>query len=409
MESNKKNQKADAGVSRRGFMAGGAATAAVLAAPAIILADSKSGSKRPVMGQGEFMFEVEHDWGLDTLPSYIKYGNTHAVVQDSNGFVYVHHTVHADSPRGDAVVVFDPKGRFVRSWGSMFRNSAHGMHLQKEGKTEYLYFADERHGIVTKRTLKGEEVWTVGYPQESPVYQKGPGATGPGGTAGLNYRPTNTCVDPKTLDFWVGDGYGSYHMFHYKQETSTSYPKLVRTFGGPPPRPAPPPAAPPPAAAGGAPAGAPPAPPAAPAARPPVPLENTNNPHGNWIDTRDPANPVLLLADRGNRRVVRYTLDDKPIEVIEGTNQPCHFHQHKDLIVIPDLDGRVHIMRGNQIVSSFGGEQPGKPNPARTTQNRADFVPGQFKHPHGACFDHDGNIFVAEWVEIGRVSKLKRV
>jgi hypothetical protein len=24
-------------------------------------------------------------------------------------------------------------------------------------------------------------------------------------------------------------------------------------------------------------------------------------------------------------------------------------------------------------------------------------------------FDHDGNIFVVEWVEVGRVTKLKRV
>ena len=37
------------------------------------------------------------------------------------------------------------------------------------------------------------------------------------------------------------------------------------------------------------------------------------------------------------------------------------------------------------------------------------FVPGQFVAPHGATFDKDGNIFVAEWVEIGRVTKLRRV
>jgi len=36
-------------------------------------------------------------------------------------------------------------------------------------------------------------------------------------------------------------------------------------------------------------------------------------------------------------------------------------------------------------------------------------VPGQFVNPHGACFDHAGNIFVAEWVEIGRVTKLRKL
>jgi hypothetical protein len=34
---------------------------------------------------------------------------------------------------------------------------------------------------------------------------------------------------------------------------------------------------------------------------------------------------------------------------------------------------------------------------------------GQFVHPHDACFDATGNIFVAEWVGTGRVSKLTRV
>ncbi len=34
---------------------------------------------------------------------------------------------------------------------------------------------------------------------------------------------------------------------------------------------------------------------------------------------------------------------------------------------------------------------------------------GKFVHPHDACFDHDGNIFVTEWVVPGRVSFLRRV
>jgi hypothetical protein len=30
-------------------------------------------------------------------------------------------------------------------------------------------------------------------------------------------------------------------------------------------------------------------------------------------------------------------------------------------------------------------------------------------HPHDACFDNKGNIYVAEWVQTGRVTKLKKV
>ena len=35
--------------------------------------------------------------------------------------------------------------------------------------------------------------------------------------------------------------------------------------------------------------------------------------------------------------------------------------------------------------------------------------PGKFVHPHDACFDRDGNIFVVEWVQTGRVTLLRRV
>jgi hypothetical protein len=139
-----------------------------------------------------------------------------------------------------------------------------------------------------------------------------------------------------------------------------------------------------------------------------VPIDSTNNPHGNMVDLRDPANPILLIADRGNNRILRYTLDDKPIDVVAGTKSPCHFHTHKDTIVVPDLQARVTLLdKNNKIILHLG--EPTVPNPPRTTENRADFVPGQFVQPHGAIFDRAGNIFVAEWVEIGRVTKLRKV
>lgn len=420
---------------RRNFLM--AASAAGALAPYVI-ADDKTGTKNKILGEGDHQYECIHDWG--ELPSNIKYGNTHSVAEDKQGHIYVHHTVHKDSQSPDSVVVFDAKGKFVKSWGPMFRGGAHGMHLRQEGNTEYLYFCDEKHGIITKRTLKGEEVWTMGYPQDSPIYQKGPGSSGPGGANGLNYRPTNIAIAPNG-DFWVGDGYGSYYMFHYSVASTTAYPKLVNVFGGPAPTPAPagggsggargggggrgagrgaggdgaaaaggPPAQ---AAAGGPPAGG-----GAPggggggrAARPPAPIDQMNNPHGNMVDLRDPAKPILLVADRGHGRIVRYTLDDKPIDIVEGTRQPCHFHEHNGNIVVPDLSGPVHIFdKDNKLVVSMGAATPDGPkNPPRTTQDRSTFVSGQFVNPHGAIFDRNGNIFVAEWVEIGRVTKLRKV
>jgi len=138
-----------------------------------------------------------------------------------------------------------------------------------------------------------------------------------------------------------------------------------------------------------------------------APIENMNNPHGNMVDLRDPAKPILLVADRGNRRIVRYTLDDKPIDIVEGTVQPCHFHEHKGNVVVPDLSGPVTLLdKDNKVIVHMG---QGTGNPPRTTEDRSQFIPGQFVNPHGAIFDHMGNIFVAEWVEIGRVTKLRKI
>lgn len=41
--------------------------------------------------------------------------------------------------------------------------------------------------------------------------------------------------------------------------------------------------------------------------------------------------------------------------------------------------------------------------------NPQAWTPGKFVHPHDACYDADGNIFVAEWVATGRVTKLERI
>jgi hypothetical protein len=40
---------------------------------------------------------------------------------------------------------------------------------------------------------------------------------------------------------------------------------------------------------------------------------------------------------------------------------------------------------------------------------RTEFLAGKFVSPHGACFDHAGNIFVVEWVEVGRITKLRKL
>ena len=85
---------------RRSFVA------ALAGAPAVLASD-KGGLKLPVTGSGDHTYEVHHDWG--ELPKSISYGNCHGVCVDSQGHIYIHHTVHATSQSDDTMVVFDPK------------------------------------------------------------------------------------------------------------------------------------------------------------------------------------------------------------------------------------------------------------------------------------------------------------
>src|SRR5438270_681404 len=204
-----------ANTSRRRFMQ---AAGAAICAPIVLGASNKSGSQKLILGDGDHKYEVTHDWG--ELPANIRYGNTHGVCEDSQGNIYVHHTVNSSSESNDSMVVFDAKGKFVRSWGAEFKGGAHGLHIYHEGREEFLYLCDTQKALVTKRTLKGEEVWTIGYPEQSDGYK--PGADG----KRIKYSPTNLAIAPNG-DVYVGDGYGSSFINQYNSKG-----EFMRTFGG---------------------------------------------------------------------------------------------------------------------------------------------------------------------------------
>ena len=98
-------------------------------------------------------------------------------VKDFQRNIYVHHSVHSISDVSDSLVIFDPEGRFVGSWGKEYQGSAHGLHLHREGSEEFLYltardYKDLDRNIVAKTTLKGEVVFNLGYPEESEHYKR---------------------------------------------------------------------------------------------------------------------------------------------------------------------------------------------------------------------------------------------
>src|SRR5205823_4587230 len=112
------------------FLKGTAVTAGAAAwagpGPLLLGAADKAGSKKPVVGKGEHRYECDHDWGL--LPPHLRWETTHGVCVDGQGLVYVKQQGHGPRPE-DTIVVFDPAGKFVHSFGKDYYPGGHGIDL----------------------------------------------------------------------------------------------------------------------------------------------------------------------------------------------------------------------------------------------------------------------------------------
>ena len=195
-------------------------------------------------------------------------------------------------------------------------------------------------------------------PERSDVYEN------PG-----KYKPTNLAVAPNG-DVYVADGYGQSWVHQYKKSG-----EYVKSFGGK-----------------GKEQG------------------KLNCPHGIWIDQRG-GDPVVLVADRSNERLQTFGLDGTPKDVINGEfRHPCHFDTKDGDLLLPGLHGVVSVLdKDNKVVSRLGdnpgvNKQPGYPNLPQEQR-----TPEKFISPHGACWDHNGDLYVVEWVPQGRVTKMRRV
>lgn len=307
-----------------------------------------------VVGEGSARFEVFHDWLMP--PPGCAFGDTHGVAQDRAGNIYLAHTVHPSSTLKDAVLVYDRGGRFLRSFGPQFAGGAHGLDLADEGGEQFLYHCDTGRRLVVKTRLDGTVVWEAGCPMESKAYEN------PG-----QWCPTNVAFGPDGTVF-VGDGYGA--SFIHAFSPAGEWKRIVARPGSKP--------------------------------------GEVSCPHGMTVDRRGTAftkEPALAVADRGNRRIQYLSLDGTHLGfVTDGMRMPCDMKVRGDRMLVPDLESVVTIVdAANKPVAQLCD---GKPSDLRGAP-REKFIPGRFIHPHDAIWLDNGDILVAEWVPIGRVTLLK--
>jgi hypothetical protein len=79
-------------------------------------------------------------------------------------------------------------------------------------------------------------------------------------------------------------------------------------------------------------------------------------------------------------------------------------------MLVPELKACVTILdEKNEVVARLGRAVERLDEIKDLRMQPDKWLDGQFVHPHDACFSPAGDIFVAEWVPTGRVTKLEKI
>ncbi|HEY4266815.1 MAG TPA: hypothetical protein VGM94_01355 [Galbitalea sp.] len=292
------------------------------------------------------------------------------------------HSGIAELPSGE-IVFAEPGGRAL-----VFLDRESGATRRVATPTE------DNHGILYTELERSGSLWladpgTAGDPAEPQSAVDGqvlrmalPGGEldvvqqpGIAAYADRPWRPTSVAVVTERGahygDVWVADGYGESLVHRFAADGS------VRTFDG---------------ASTGA---------------------RFDCPHGIAIDTRGEV-PVVVIADRNNRRLVFLTLDGDHMRTVvdDLITSPSSIAMRGGDLVVTELDGALLSVDERDDVFAIiprTGEhdRAGWPNAAVGGELvRPDVFFGQLNSPHGVAVGADGSIYLTEWFFGGRQIRL---
>ncbi len=339
--------------------------------PAVHTTD-KTGDQKSIIGQGDYQYRISHDFFK--LPKDFSWQTTHNVAVDSSNNVYIIHEGKKELKTHPSIFVFDAKGSYIKSFGQEFQGGGHGIEIRSEGGDEFIYatiFNGDRRFV--KLTTNGETVWEKRAPLESGLYQKNDDKKkGYVFNRRDTYKPTNTAF----LDdggFLVADGYGAFVIHRHDQDGN-----YVSTIG-----------------------------------KEGKKKGEFRLPHGLWVDNRN-SEKRIVVTDRSNNRLQFFDLQGNHLKTMGDYLLPANVDSYGDLLLIPELLGRLTLLGpDDNVVARLGDDAEYRKlllaNKKEMRTKPDTWQDGRFIHPHDACFDKEGNILVAEWVQTGRVTKLTRV
>ncbi|HVM78294.1 MAG TPA: peptidyl-alpha-hydroxyglycine alpha-amidating lyase family protein [Stellaceae bacterium] len=292
-------------------------------------------SAEVILGSGAFRYRVLPNWG--ELPPGWRYGDVAAVGVDRKDNVYVFN-------RGPhPMIVYDRKGRFLRSWGEGLFTRAHGLQM---GPDDTVYLTDDGDHTVRHCRLDGTVLMTIGIPGRPSAFM-----------SGLPFhRCTHTALSPKG-EIYIADGYGNACVHKYSPDG-----KRLFSWGEPGTDPG-----------------------------------QFNIVHNICCD----AEGWVYVADRENHRVQVFDGSGRYETQWNNLHRPCALcccgGKSPTFVIgelgpgmavnrkVPNLGPRLSIvdMKGNRIARLGGEEGPG-------------IASGKFLAPHGLALDSKGDIYVGE-------------
>jgi hypothetical protein len=293
-------------------------------------------------GQGDWVYQTVPDWGRIPGQEFIGHTNGNIAV-DKSGKIYV----STDGPNG--IIVYQPDGTFIRSWGEPSRRF-HSLVVNEEGGKEFLYAVGG--GRVCKHGLDGKVVFQIDHQ---------PGSDDRGWT-----NATAVVVGADGT-IYVADGYGTNLIYKYAQDG-----KFLGKFGAPGTEPG-----------------------------------QFKICHGMTLDARNPGQPILIISDRENHRIQTIDLNGNPIAIpITGLRQPTSTFVRGDLLLVAELGGRALLLDKDYKVLSELGDNPVLSQRAGFGVPPKDWKDGVFTAPHGCAIDQKGDLYIQDWNKWGRITKL---
>jgi hypothetical protein len=340
-------------LNRRNFISVAGIAAGTPALAPLVAAEENSLSSSTIMtGNGEWSYDVVQGWG--SLPSGTTFGGTHgAVAQDKAGHIYV----STQSTTG--VLVYDSEGRLLRTIANNYPEVHSMVHAEENG--EEFFYATVQKGTPAENWL------FVKLRTDGTVAMKITAPPQAGFKTPNEWRLTAAVPAPDGSIF-IANGYGDSRIFRF--DKSGNYKGAFAEKGK---------------------------------------LDGQLDcSHGLTLDTRY-GEPLLLVCDRENRRLCHFDLDGKYVgTVTHHLRRPCQVSMSGDYAVVSELEGRVTILDKDNVPVAFLGDNPLKTQWAKYELDPHDINAAVFSAAHGCFIDSDENIFVSDWNQTGRVTKLKR-